>query len=192
MSLPVPIIDMLITNKTCRPFMANNPKYLAVHWTASEGPGADADAIARYFQRGERAASTHYAVDSEKIILCIPENEVAYSVGAAKYTDWALRNIGYSPNGKVISIEMCVNADGSFWRMYSNTAHLCAEILKRHGWGVDKLIRHFDVTGKICPAFFVGDLMARKYTGKCAADAWAGFKKDVERLMKLQEGKQYV
>lgn len=186
MSLPVPMIDMLITKTINRPRKANTPRYLAVHWTANEGKGSDADNNARYFQRGERAASAHYCVDDHQIVRCIPENEVAYSVGANRYTSWAQQHIGYNPNSKVISVEMCVNSDGKFWQMYSNTAHLCADILKRHGWGVDKLIRHYDVTGKVCPAFFVGDLMARKYTGRAAADAWAMFKRDVERLMKTK------
>jgi len=184
MSLPVPIIDMLLTKKINRPFKANTPKYLAVHWTANEGIGSDADNNARYFQRGDRAASAHYCVDDHQIVRCIPENEVAYSVGALKYTEWAKKYIGAYPNNKVISIEMCVNADGKFWRMYSNTAHLCADILKRHGWSIDKLIRHYDVTGKVCPAFFVSDIAAKKFMCGTAHETWAAFRNDVARLMK--------
>lgn len=149
------------------------------------GIGSDADNNARYFQKGERAASAHYIVDDHQIVRCVPEDEVAYSVGAEKYTDWAKRNIGSNPNSKVISVEMCVNADGRFWRMYSNTAHLCAEILKRRGWGIERLIHHNDGSGKACPAFFVRDLMARKYIGKSAVESWDEFKRDVDRLMKI-------
>lgn len=190
--MPVPVINMLITNKVARPFRANTPKYLAVHWTGNTGEGADADNNARYFQKGERAASAHYVVDDHQIVRCIPEGEVAYSVGARSYTAWAVSHIGGTPNNKVISVEMCVNSDGQFWKMYSNTAYLCADILLRHGWGVDRLIRHNDVTGKVCPAFFVGDMMARKYTGRPAGAAWSGFRSDVERVMKLLKKQRHT
>ena len=187
MLLITPIIDMLITNQNNRPFKENNPLYLAVHWTANENKGANAVANAKYFQNTDRQASAHYIVDDKQIVRCIPENEVAYGVGASKYTTWSNKNIGSYPNGKVISIEMCVNSDGNFWNMYSNTAHLCADILKRNNWDIDKLIRHFDVTGKNCPAFFVSDDYAKKYTGKNANEAWSNFKNDVKKLLQEEE-----
>lgn len=182
--LKVPIVDMMLTNKKARPGKKIIPTHVCVHWTASQGPGADADAIARYFERGERAASAHYAVDSEKVVRCIPENEMSYSVGANKYTPFALKNIGAYPNAHVISIEMCVNSDGHFWSMYSNTARLCAEIMNRYKMTADKLIRHYDVTGKTCPAFFVSEVYAQKYMKMSAAEGWKKFKADVERLRK--------
>jgi len=185
MGLTVPVIDMLITNKTSRPFRKNTPTYLAVHWTANEGPGSDADNNARYFQNSGRAASAHYCVDDHQIVRCVPEDEVAYSVGATRYTAFKAQHIGGdNPNNHVISVEMCVNSDGKFWSMYSNTAHLCADILKRHGWGIDKLIRHYDVTGKVCPAFFVTDIAAKKFMCGTAHETWAAFRNDVARLMK--------
>lgn len=179
----LPIRDMLITNKKNRPCLKNNPKYLAVHWTANEGKGANASANARYLNNNDRQASAHYVVDDKEIIRCVPENEVAYSVGAKKYTEWSEKNIGSYPNTKVISVEMCVNSDGSFWKTYSNVCKLCADILKRHSWGINKLIRHFDVTGKNCPAFFVDDAYAMKYFKKKAAAAWKMFLSDVEKFM---------
>lgn len=178
-----PMIDMLITNKKNRPFKKNTPMFLAVHWTANEGKGADADNNARYFQNTDRGASAHYIIDDNKVVRCVPENEVAYSVGANKYTEWEKKNIGSYPNNKVISVEMCVNSDGKFWSMYSITARFCAAILNRQGWGIDKLIRHYDVTGKNCPAFFVDNKYAQKYFKKDALVAWNNFKKDVAKFL---------
>lgn len=78
---------------------------------------------------------------------------------------------------------MCVNADGSFEKMYEQTVALTADILKRQGWGVDRLWRHYDVTGKNCPAFFVVNETAQKYTKLPAKDAWAKFQQDVHRFL---------
>lgn len=60
---------------------------------------------------------------------------------------------------------------------------LAADILKLHGWSVDKLWRHYDITGKNCSAFFVSDDKARQYTGLTAEKAWEKFKRDVAQLL---------
>ncbi len=181
--LTVPIREMLLTSKAVRPGKVIKPTHLVIHWTANEGKGADAEANAKYFARATRAASAHYIVDDAEVIRCIPENEMAYHVGAKQYTEWAKTHLGASPNGKTIGIEMCVNADGSFWQMYSNTCRLAAEILQRHGWGTDRLIRHYDVTGKNCPAFFVESGYAVKYIGKNPDEAWEMFKRNVNKFL---------
>ena len=124
-------------------------------------------------------------VDDKEIIRCIPGDEVAYAVGAKKYMAWSLKNIGSSPNSHSISIEMCVNADGDFWKMYSNTARLVAELMYHMQTDANHIIRHYDVTGKICPAFFVDNKKAQQYIGKDAATAWAEFKGNCDRLHKI-------
>lgn len=179
-----PVVDRLITNALNRPMRKNQPVYLVVHWTANQRPGADALAHAGYFNTTRHQVSAHYVVDERQTLRCIPEEEMAYSVGARFYTSWARNHLGDRPNGRVISVEMCVNSDGRFWLMYSRTAHLCATILKGRGWEISQLIRHYDITGKNCPAFFVQDWAARKFTGKPALLAWQDFRRDVVRLMK--------
>lgn len=182
-ALLYPVTECLITNARSRPRKKSQPAYLAVHWTANQKVGADALAHACYFNTSQRQVSAHYLVDDRRILRCIPEDEVAYAVGALVYTSWARDNLGFRPNQRVISVEMCVNRDGRFWQMYSRTAWLCGEILSRRGWQIDRLIRHFDITGKSCPAFFVADGSAKQFTGKPADQAWTDFRRDVHRLM---------
>ncbi|MCM3429103.1 copper amine oxidase N-terminal domain-containing protein [Brevibacillus invocatus] len=43
--------------------------------------------------------------------------------------------------------------------------------------------RHYDITGKICPAFFVADQEAKMYRGLSAEEAWKWFKEDVHNLL---------
>lgn len=180
----VNVRELLITNKKCRPYCYANPKGLVIHWTANMGIGADAEANRNYFQNlTSRAASAHYCVDSTEAVRCIPENEVAYHAGAASYKESALKSLNTTyPNNCTIGIEMCVNADGNFWKMYHNTVYLAAYICKKYGFKTDNLYRHYDITGKTCPAFFVSNYYAYKYLKTSPDSGWNKFKADVERI----------
>lgn len=178
------ITDMLLTNKSARPGARITPRGLVIHWTANEKKGADAVANRNYFNKPTTEASAHYIVDDRQIVRCLPENEMGYHVGAKSYKPDAIKQLSSYPNNCTIGIEMCVNADGSFAETYQQTVQLAADILQRYGWGVDKLWRHYDITGKNCPAYFVDDSYARKYTGLTAQQAWAKFKADVELLLR--------
>jgi N-acetylmuramoyl-L-alanine amidase len=181
------IREMLLTNKRAAPGVRITPKGLVIHWTANEGKGADAAANRQYFNRPTTQASAHYIVDDTQIVRCIPENEMAYHVGARTYTPKAVAVLGSYPNNATLGIEMCVNADGDFRKTYRRTVELAADVLKRHGWGVDRLWRHYDITGKNCPAFFVSDEKARQYLGMSAAQAWAKFKDDVQKTVVTEQ-----
>lgn len=175
--------ELLITNKISRPSKNIIPKGLVIHWTANEGKGANAEANRNYFQTTTRAASAHYCVDDKGIIRCIPENEMAYHVGASSYNQASLKKLNTTyPNNCTIGIEMCVNSDGKFWDMWHNAVLLSAEILKRYGWDEPHLYRHYDITGKTCPAFFVSGYYSAKYLKTTPALAWQKFKDDVMRV----------
>lgn len=156
---------MLLTNKKGRPGTKITPVGLVMHWTANTGKGANAKANRNYFNSGV-SASAHYIVDSEEILQCVPENEMAYHVGAKKYKT---NKFGSYPNSKLIGIEMCVNIDGVWSRTYANSVKLAADILKRHKWTVANLYRHYDITGKDCPKMMIDDKQ------------WDKFKFDVQK-----------
>ncbi|MBY0053041.1 N-acetylmuramoyl-L-alanine amidase [Brevibacillus agri] len=181
---------MLLTNKNARPGTKITPRGLVIHWTANEGKGANAVANRNYFNKPTTEASAHYIVDDKQIVRCLPEGEMAYHVGAKSYKPDALKLLSSYPNNCTIGIEMCVNQDGNFQKTYENTVVLAADILKRYGWGVDNLWRHFDITGKNCPAYFVSDDFARKYTGLTAAQAWEKFKDDVQKKIVTENPQQ--
>ena len=170
------ITELLITNN--RPYIKIIPQGAVIHWTANTDVGADALANRNYFQNHpEDEVSAHYIVDDKSIIRCIPENEMAWHVGAKKYTDLKYELFGNAnPNNFLIGIEMCINSDGDWSKTYQYTVELVVDILKRYGWGVDRIYRHFDITNKDCPR-----MMTPFVDG--GEEAWEKFKEDVLKGM---------
>ena len=166
------IDDALLTpNKFSRPQIAlKSVKKVVLHYVGN--PKSSAMANRNYFENqknGGRYVSSHYIVGlNGEILRCIPENEVAYCSNSA--------------NSYSISIECChPDATGKFTEETTNSAaELCAYLLKKYGLAVDDLIRHYDVTGKQCPLWFV----PTKYQSESVANArWAGFKALVSQKM---------
>lgn len=166
------ITDALLTpNKYSRPQIPlKSVKKVVLHYVGN--PKSSAMANRNYFENqknGGRYVSSHYIVGLEgEILRCIPENEVAYCSNQA--------------NTYSISIECChPDATGKFTdATTASAAELCAYLLKRYGLSVDDLIRHYDVTGKQCPLWFV----PTKYQSESVANArWAGFKALVSQKM---------
>jgi N-acetyl-anhydromuramyl-L-alanine amidase AmpD len=146
------VYDYLPINKYNRPGTIITPKGLVIHWTGNILKGSDADNTISYFHqlaKGGRSASAHYSLDSTKIVQAIPENEMAYHVGAKKYKT---QRFGSYPNRALIGIEVCVNMDADFKQTYALLVKFAAAVCKKYGFDpmVD-MVRHYDVTGKDCP-----------------------------------------
>ncbi|MEK5396037.1 N-acetylmuramoyl-L-alanine amidase [Paenibacillus sp. FSL K6-2859] len=119
----------------------------------------------------DRQASFHIVIDEREAIECLPLTENAWHSGdgsAAK-----------SGNRTSIGVEICES--GNYVKTLDNAASLVASMLKERGWGVDRLRRHYDWSGKICPRLMYDN---GKWTG------WAAFKALVEA--KLNPIKQEV
>ena len=170
------ITDALLTpNKYSRPQIPlKSVKKVVLHYVGN--PKSSAMANRNYFENqknGGRYVSSHYIVGLEgEILRCVPENEVAYCSNSA--------------NSYSISIECChPDATGKFTEETTNSAaELCAYLLKKYGLSVDDLIRHYDVTGKQCPLWFV----PTKYQSEAVANArWSAFKQRVAYIMSCGE-----
>ena len=166
------ITDALLTpNKYSRPQIPlKNVKKVVLHYVGN--PKSSAMANRNYFENqksGGRYVSSHYIIGLEgEILRCVPENEVAYCSNQA--------------NTYSISIECChPDATGKFTDATTDSAaELCAYLLKKYGLSVDDLIRHYDVTGKQCPLWFV----PTKYQTEAIANArWSAFKQRVAYIM---------
>lgn len=139
----------------------NKIEKIVVHWVGN----ANSSAIANrnYFENLKNThktyASSHYIIGlNGEIIRCIPENEVAFHAGS------------YSMNRKSIGIEDCHPDWGGKFNdnTYNSLVELCADICKRYDLGIDAIIRHYDVTGKSCPKYYVEN-----------EQEWIKFKNDV-------------
>ena len=139
-------------------------KYIIFHYTANDGDNDEGNAC--YFQSPDRGASAHYFVDDDSITQSVPDNYVAWSVGGGKWTDCARtgggRLYGKASNANSISIEMCDTLkDGAHnvsEKTLRNASDLCRSLMKKYNIDIAHVIRHFDVNGKHCPAYFMDDV----------------------------------
>lgn len=119
---------------------------IVVHYTAN--PGTTAEQNRNYFQglkdSGETYASSHFIIGMEgEIVQCIPCQEIAYASN--------------DRNSDTISIECCIpDETGKFTdATYQSLVHLTTWLMGRYDLTTDDVIRHYDVTGKACPKYYV-------------------------------------
>lgn len=154
-------VQLLTVNPYSRPGDAlNQVNGVVVHWTAN--PGTTAQQNRSYFENlkdtHETSASSHFVIGIEgELIQCIPCNEIAYASNER--------------NEDTISIECCIQDDtGRFTQAtYDTLVHLVAWLRCRYDLKTEDVIRHYDVTGKDCPKYFVDH-----------EDAWEQFLVDVD------------
>ena len=163
----------------------NTIKYIIIHYTANDGDTALSNA--KYFARGNRGASAHYFVDSNNIVQSVEDNYVAWSVGGSKYSDCSKTGggkfYGICNNSNSINIELCDDIkNGNIYpteAAISNAIDLVRSLMEKYNISSNNVIRHFDVNGKRCPAYWCGD---SQKNGK-----WQKFKNSIleeEQIMK--------
>lgn len=121
------------------------PQYIVVHETDNTKAGANADAHYTYWNTNDNAkSSAHFVVDDKKIIQLLPLDARAWHVGDNK---------GHSDitNDNAIGVEICVNSDGNYAKARQNGIELVQHLLKVTGLSVDRVVRHYDSSGKWCP-----------------------------------------
>ena len=138
-------------------------RYLVVHYTAV--PGDTAENNGRYFSGADTGkTSAHYFVDEHQIVRSVPEEYVAYHCGGSVYYHPECRN------GNSIGVEICTKGGpgGYFFDpgALENAQWLLRRLMEQYGIPAERVVRHWDVTHKVCPAPFVG----------AGAAAWEEFK----------------
>lgn len=105
-----------------------------------------------------RYASAHYIIGlTGEIIQCVPECEMAYHVGAKKYTELAMKKLSSYPNDCTIGIELChPDFTGEFKIETLESAHYLVDyLLEVYDLNSENVYRHYDITEKECPLYFV-------------------------------------
>lgn len=117
------------------------PTRIVVHNTYNDASASDEVA---YMIRNSNLVSFHYAVDDKEVVQGIEENRSSWNAG-----DGA-KGKG---NREGIAIEICYSKSGGdrFIKAEQNAVELIVDILKRYGWGIDKVTKHQDYSGKYCP-----------------------------------------
>lgn len=157
-------VQLLTTNPYSRPgTQTEKINNIVIHYTAN--PGTTAKQNRNYFENlkdtKSTKASSHFIVGLQgEIIQCVPTAEVAYASN--------------NRNADTISIETChQTVTGAYTEeTYDSLVHLTAWLCEKFGLTETDVIRHYDITGKICPKYFVDD-----------ENAWAKFKTDVKDML---------
>lgn len=150
-------VALLTPNVNSRPQLAlEEVKGVVIHYTAN--PGTDAMANRNYFEsrkdmpnESKYKVSSHFIIGLDGMIVqCIPLNEIAYASN--------------NRNQDTISIECChPDKKGKFTDdTYQALVHLTAYLCGRFGLTKETVIRHYDVTGKLCPLYYVKNHKAWK------------------------------
>lgn len=160
------IQDFLTPNEYSRPQI---PLYgidgVVIHYTAN--PGTSAANNRSYFEglatTHATSVSSHYVIGLEgEIIQCIPLTEISYASNER--------------NGDTVSIECCIpDETGKFNdATYSSAVALTAALCVQFDLEEKDIIRHYDITGKCCPKYFVEH-----------EDSWLTFKSEVMDEVKI-------
>lgn len=116
-------------------------EFVVVHNTANDASAANEVA---YMIRNDNKVSFHYAIDDKDIIQGIPENRNAWHAGDGT---------NGRGNRKGLSIEICYSKSGGqrFIEAEKLAAKFIAFKLNEKGWGINKIKKHQDFSGKYCP-----------------------------------------
>ena len=133
---------------------------VVIHYVGN--PGTSAAANRSYFanlaRTHETYASSHFLVGLEgEIIQCVPLSEISYCSNSRNYD--------------TIAIEVCHPDDtGEFsTETLESVERLTAWLCAQFDLDTSQVIRHYDVSGKICPKYYVEH-----------EDAWADLLAGVE------------
>ena len=137
-------------------------KYIVIHYTANDGDTDENNG--KYFKNNVVQVSAHYFVDDDSVTQSVPDDYVAYSVGGSKYSDCATTGggklHGMATNYNTLSIEICDDVrNGVVYpsaKTIENAIELTKKKMKEYNIPKENVIRHFDVSGKRCPAYWCG------------------------------------
>lgn len=149
-------------NKYSRPGIKNNGiKGLIMHYTANNG-GTARNHKSYFNNLSGTYASAQLFVDDVEALCIIPLDEVAYHANdIQKYVNgqpyYPLRGIIGNANYSTIGLEMCLDAHGNITeKTFQNAVKAVKELIKMYPQiTADRIWRHYDVTGKNCPAPWV-------------------------------------
>lgn len=157
-------VQLLDPNEYSRPQIAlEEVNGIVIHYTAN--PGTSAQQNRDYFnglaESHTTKASAHFVIGLKgEIIQCVPCNEIAYASNDRNYD--------------TVSIECCIEDDSGKFneKTYESLMSLTSWLMGRYDLSIDDVIRHYDITQKNCPKYYVEH-----------EDAWEQLKIDLENYI---------
>lgn len=159
------------------PRTASQIQYLVLHYTGNDGDTAASNAA--YFQSNVVKASAHYFVDDTSVYRSVPDLTAAWAVGGAKWADCAATGggtmYGIITNANSLSVELCGTLGDGTLRpseaTLSNAVALCRELMEQYQIPVSHVYRHFDVTGKHCPRYWMDESAWQTFKARLKVNA---------------------
>ena len=114
---------------------------ICIHNTAND---ASAMSEISYMLGRPEKVSFHVAVDNYRVVTGLPFERSCYASGDGRHG---------KGNAHKINIEICYSKSGG--EQFEESEDLCASyvamLLKQYGWGIEKVTKHQDYSGKYCP-----------------------------------------
>lgn len=131
-------------------------QYIVIHYTGVRGDTAENEAM--YFAGGNtRSAGAHFFVGQDgDIVKSVNLCNTAWSVGGTKYPNCKQTGgggfYGICTNSNSVSIELCDNLDKDPSDKQIKAVKKVIKYIRKYCPNAKTVVRHFDVTGKACPA----------------------------------------
>ena len=176
-------------------------KYIVIHYTAGiTSKAGSAINTAEYFRTTSTQVSADFIVDDTAVVQYNPDikNRYTWHCGGNKYATKGGSLYGICKNSNSIGIEICsTNSTGKMQnandKSYSftgaavdNAAELVKQLMAEYNIPAENVIRHYDVTGKLCPGIVGWNLDSG------SEDKWMTFKQAISGNVSGTAPKYYV
>ena len=181
----LPINECLTTVNRTVYNNANRIKYIVIHYFGALGT---AKGTCEYFKSVNRGGSAHYFVDDTSIWQCVRDGDASWHCGdAGKGTHKGLctnaNSIGIEMRPYKLDLSTLSSAAARDWYFNDatvvNTTELVLYLMKKYNIPASNVIRHYDVTAKLCPRPWVGSDINTHYK-RTGNSLWAEFKAKLE------------
>ena len=131
--------------------------YIVIHYCGAVGTSKN---NVYYFSSQKLSASATYFVDEKSIWQCVEDYNKAWHCGGGLQGSGGHAFFKKCTNSNSIGIEMCCKKTSSGQWYFEpatveNTVELTRYLMQKYNIPADRVIRHYDVTGKICPEPYV-------------------------------------
>lgn len=160
-------------------------KWIIIHYPVALGNNTTW--LLHYYEKSSVKTSAHYAVDSNSTISIVHTKYAANhckTSGLQTFCGATNRNsIGIDlMDDKINKKSTSVNDNDWFipYQTINRAASLVAFLMKKYSIDIDHVVRHYDVTHKMCPRPFVGN-DTNGYYNKSGNEVWAEFKAMIKK-----------
>ena len=169
-------------------------QYIVVHYVGAVSTDKNnADNLYNHDYRGTiHERSAHYFVDENSIWQSVEDKDRAWHCGGGLQGKYGHTFFGKCTNYNSIGIEMCCKKTllGKWYfepKTVENTVALVKMLMEKHNIPIENVIRHYDVTGKDCPAPYIDEIKWQEFKNMITSEGltmsqYEELKKEIDTL----------